>query len=195
MFNTEGDDLGDLGLLDLSLLALAAAGFTAKIDDVSSVPVVHAESELMVVLVGSATTVDGLLALEPILSSAMIGLLGDHKIPDRRRDGYVLLLTSQRAEARQGESLFGVTYNLRHVRRIVRVGIDATAAGVARALRPVLPLAAVTAGTETLDPIDEMSSRLIQDGLDAEAVQAVIRRFRSAPSTELRPELETDVVE
>lgn len=193
MFTTESNDLRDLGLLDLSLLALSTAGLTASIEEVNSVPAVRAESELMVVLVGTATTVDGLIALEPLLSSAVIDLLGDRKIPDRRRDGYVILLTSQRAEARQGESLFGLTYNLRHVRRIVRVGIDATAAGVARALRPVLPLATVTAGTGAVDPIDELSSRLIQDGLDSHAVQGFVRRFRSLPAAELRSELETDV--
>jgi len=138
-----------------------------------------AENDLTAIAVGASTTVEGLLELEAVLSGRLIARIETRRIPDRRRDGYVVLLTAQPAESQQSEALFGMTYNLRHVRRVVRVGVEPTTAGVARALRPVLPLLSRPNTQLILDPLDSLERRLNEDGLDPHNVARAVALFRS----------------
>lgn len=173
------DLIADVELLELALIALTAVGYEATIEGTSRNQLLFANSSTAAVAVAASSTVSGLLELEPSVSAELLQRMGARRIPERRRDGYVVLLTVQAAEAQESEALFGVTYNLRHVRRVVRVGVEPTTSGVARALRPVLPLISLPTTHIISDPLDSLERRLIMDGLDPLSVANVVARFRS----------------
>lgn len=169
----------DFELLELAVITLAAVGYETTIEGTGKSQMLFAENGLSAIAVGASTTVEGLLEMEAVLSGQLIARIETRRIPDRRRDGYVVLLTAQPAESQQSEALFGMTYNLRHVRRVVRASVEPTTAGVARALRPVLPLLSRPNTQLILDPLDSLKRRLIEDGLDPQIVARAIALFRS----------------
>jgi hypothetical protein len=169
----------DLDVLNLARIVLRSADYRTSIAGIDAQQILIAEGGTAVVVVAAAATVERLLNLEPQATSHLIERLGERSVPDRRRDGYLFLLSAQPAEASQAEALFNVTYNLRHVRRIVRVGIEPTAAGIARAMRPVLPLITRMSTVAMVDPLSELESRLVEDGLDERIVREAVTKFRS----------------
>lgn len=193
---TEFGSPSDLDLVGLARIALDAAQFRTSIVDVDGHQLLVADGTSTAVVVATTARVDQLLDIEPIAIRPLVERLGLRSVPDRRRDGYLFLLSTQPADASQAAALFGLTYNLRHVRRLVRVGVEPTAAGVARALRPVLPLLTRISTFEAMNPIVELEHRLIEDGLDPRIVRDAIDRFRSSDvagrAIEAEDEVDTD---
>lgn len=175
---TEFASTSDLDLVGLARIALNAAQFQTSIVDVDGLQLLVADGKSTVVVVATTARVDQLLDVEPVAIRPLVERLEPRSVPDRRRDGYLFLLTTQLADANQAAALFGLTYNLRHVRRLVRVGVEPTAAGVARALRPVLPLLTRVSTFKVMNPIVELEHRLIEDGLDPRIVRDAVDRFR-----------------
>jgi hypothetical protein len=173
------ESTADAELLELALIALSSVGYETSMQGTGRSQLLFADNTTAAIAVGASNTVAGLLDLESDLSAQLLQRMGARRIPERRRDGYVVLLTVQSAEAQQSEALFGMTYNLRHVRRIVRVAVEPTAAGVARALRPVLPLMSIPRPHVVSDPLESLERRLLTDGLSPSLVTGAIARFRS----------------
>jgi hypothetical protein len=172
----EPDIAVDDDLLRLAGQVLIRAGYTT-IPPGSAIPAILAENADNVVAVTATITVEDTVRAEPILSKLLTAQMGAKSLDGKRWDGYVVLLTSQAAPEATAEPLFGIAYNLRHVRRLVKVGVDSTLAGVQRAIRPVLPLPKPPAADELTDPLTLLRDRLLQRGLDAAAVDASIARF------------------
>jgi hypothetical protein len=169
----------DSEILELLLVVLNDVGYETETVAADNVPLVLAENLDNVVAATAMTTVADLIRVEPMLSRLLVDRLGGARADGKRWDGYVILLTTQPANLEKSETLFGVTYNLRHVRRIVRIGIEPTVAGIARALRPVLPLVHSASADSAFDPLVTLAQRLMTDGVDPESVQRAVARFRS----------------
>ncbi|MCU1439598.1 MAG: hypothetical protein JWP85_595 [Rhodoglobus sp.] len=167
----------DEELVDLAELTLTAAGYSVKPTLLDNLTILVAQNRLNLLVVAATVSVEALLISEASLSRLISERLDAD--PSTRWDGYLILMTTQAAETRQSTALFGITYNLRQVRRIVRVGVEPTRSGVAQALRPVLPLSQTFFETATIDPLDLLAKRLVQDGLEVPLVDESISRFRT----------------
>lgn len=180
----EKDIALDDDLLRLAGEVLTRAGYTT-VPPGSGTPAILAENSDNVVAVTATITVEDTVRAEPLLSKLLTAQMGSKSLDGKRWDGYVVLLTSQAAPWAVAEPLFGIAYNLRHVRRLVKVEVDPTLAGVQRAIRPVLPLPQPPSADELTDPLTLLRDRLLQRGLDAAAVDASIARFHpEAPRPE-----------
>lgn len=143
------------------------------------IPALIAENADNVLAVTATVTVDAAILAEPILSRLLVQQMGGHDLDGKRWDGYVALLTAQNARTAITGPLFGIAYNLRHVRRLVKVGVEPTLAAVERALRPVLSLPTPPSADELADPLALLRARLIQQGIDREAVESSFARFQA----------------
>lgn len=190
---TEFGSTSDLDLVGLARIALDSAQFQTSIVELGGHQLLIADGKSTAVVIATTARVDQLLDIEPVAIQPLVERLGPRSVPDRRRDGYLFLLTTQPADASQAEALFSLTYNLRHVRRLIRVGVEPTAAGVARALRPVLPLVTRVSTFDIVNPILELEHRLIEDGLDPRIVHDAVDRFRSSDAASRAREAEDEV--
>lgn len=168
----------DAELLELARDALARAGYAVEHNVEGVIPTVIAENSDNVVGLAATVTVEGALLAEPIVSKLLVQRMSGQDLNGKRWDGYVALLTSQAAPSSISSPLFGIAYNLRHVRRLVRVGVNATLAAVERALRPVLPLPMPPSADELADPLAALGARLLEQGVTREAVDEAFARFR-----------------
>jgi hypothetical protein len=169
---------GDAGLLDLARVVLEEAYYrvTAALD--SEPPVLLAEDENNVVAVTAVLSPGQIVGVEPSVSRVLTERLVEARVPEKRWDGYVVLLCAQRADTEQSRVLAELANNLRQLRRVIRVGVQPTHAAVARALRPLLPLTKPVRGATLGDPLDALIERLIRDGLPAAAVAEVVAAYR-----------------
>jgi hypothetical protein len=200
---TDGEDVVQVGrelttrdadpeLLELAREALGRAGYAVELNVDGIIPTVIAENLDNVVGLAATVTVEGALLAEPIISKLLVQRMSGRDLEGKRWDGYVALLSSQAAPASISSPLFGVAYNLRHVRRLVRVGVATTLAAVERALRPVLPLPMLPSADELTDPLATLGARLVEQGVAQEAVDEAFARFRlSQPSITTDDDLST----
>lgn len=166
-------------LLELAEVVLRDADFTlryARSDEQE--PILLAENSDAVAAVGAFVSVENLVAAEGRVSRALSRHLAGANASSKRWDGYVVLLTSARPEANYSEELSLLTQNLRHVRRIVRVGVHPTRAGLARALRPLLPLSNATGAALIREPLDAVTEALKRDGFARSEIEVAIEAFR-----------------
>lgn len=168
----------DTQLLELTSMVLADAGYSLEELVVDDVSIVLGESPDNIVVMTATVTVRELVAAESILSRFLVQRLSEASAGGKRWDAYVAVLTRQSADVQTSDTLFGLTYNLRHVRRLLKVGVDPTLAGVARALRALLPLPRVDSMTALNDPLDALAQQLVADGIDEEIVSRSIGHFR-----------------
>jgi len=167
----------DPGLLDLARVVLQQHGYKVA-TPLAPDTVLLAEDENNVVAVAAVISPPQIVDVEPIVSRVLTERLVEAHVPEKRWDGYVVLLCAQSADSDQTEALAALANNLRQLRRVVRVGVEPTRAAVARALRPLLPLPTpVSSGTLT-DPLELLRGRLIRDGLDPAVVDEVLETFR-----------------
>jgi hypothetical protein len=169
---------------DDELLAIADAvlksdGYFTASASVGSVPTLLAEDEDNVLIVAALITISDVLRIEPDISKALTKRLGSVDTGPKKWDGYVVLLTAQQGQDGTTDDLFHLMYNLHQIRRIVRVGVVPTIAGVERALRALLSLPETTENLSIDDPLDAMESRLVADGIDPTAVDEALTAFRT----------------
>lgn len=189
--SVEPDIAVDDDLLSLAGEVLTRAGYTT-VPSESGIFAILAENPDNVVSVTATITVEDTVRAEPILSKLLTARMGGKSLEGKHWDGYVVILTSQAAPGAAAEQLFGIAYNLRHVRRLVKVGVDPTLAGVQRAIRPVLPLPKPPAADELTDPLTLLRDRLLQRGLEAAAVDASIARFHPEAPPPVRSDAEVE---
>jgi hypothetical protein len=168
----------DSSRVDATLLAFAEATLRSAGYEVDSLRSESFESVIAVrdrsvVLVGAFFTVSDLLLVEPQLAQAAAQLASPFERPDR----YLLLLTSQDPRNEDATPIFDVNYNLQRVRRIVKAGVEATAIGVARAMRAVLPLPPAVEDASAVDPLSALRAILQDSGLPDRVVTAGFERF------------------
>ena len=166
-------------LLAIADTVLTLDGYFTLPASVANVPVLFAEDQDNVLVVAALITTQDVLQAEPDISKALTARLGSVDPGPKRWDGYVVLLTAQQSQDDAVEDLFHLTYNLHQIRRIVRVGVTPTIAGVERALRALLRLPEATGGGVIADPLGAMQSRLIADGLDSDVVGEAMTAFRT----------------
>lgn len=169
---------GDAGLLDLARVVLEEARYRVTAAPSTELPVLLAEDENNVVAVTAVLSPQQIVNLEPVVSRVLTERLVEAQVPEKRWDGYVVLLCAQRADVEQTRVLAELANNLRQLRRVIRVGVQPTRAAVARALRPLLPLPTPELGARLADPLDALTERLVRDGLPASAVTEVIDAFK-----------------
>jgi hypothetical protein len=176
--------LADAELLDLAQVVLHEAGYVVRQELISGTPYLLAEDPDNVVVLGAVIDVADILVIEPALSETLVNRLAEGTPESKKWDGYVIILTSTRSDEDTTEALFSLTYNLSQVRRIVRIGVEATKAAIARGLRPVLPLRESTGNSALADPLVALEERLIADGLAPTQVSHAMASFRAqAPSS------------
>jgi hypothetical protein len=175
--------LADTELVDLAQVVLGEADYVVRRELINGTPYLLAEDPDNVVVLGAVIDVADVLAIEPVLSEILVKRLAEGTAESKKWDGYVVILTSTRSDEDTTEALFSLTYNLSQVRRIVRIGVDATKAAIARGLRPVLPLRESTGDSALTDPLTALEERLIADGLAPAQVDQAMADFRAqAPS-------------
>lgn len=192
--------IADAELLDLAQVVLSEAGYVVRHELMSGTPYLIAEDFDNVVVLGAVIDVADVLEIEPALSETLVKRLAGGTPESKKWDGYVVVLTSTRSDEDATEALFSLTYNLSQVRRILRIGVEATKAAVARGLRPVLPLRESGSESVLTDPLAALAERLIADGLAPAQVNESLIAFRAqAPSSlfssDDEAEKDSDVVE
>jgi len=175
----------DTELLELVELVLRDSGYVVAPMSTEGAPYLLAEDQDSVVVAAAVVGVEDVFAAEPILSRALVGRLAESHSGAKKWDGYVIVVTSSRPDDTTTEALFSLTYNLHEVRRLVRVGVEATTAAVARSLRPVLPLSEAIAEATTIDPLTALERRLVADGLDFDQVALAVASFRAETGAQL----------
>ncbi len=148
---------GDAGLLDLARVVLEGARYRVTAALSAEPPVLLAEDENNVVAVTAVLSPEQIVVVEPSVSRVLSERLVQAQVPEKRWDGYVVLLCAQRADTEQSRVLAELANNLRQLRRVIRVGVQPTHAAVARALRPLLPLPTPVLGATLDDPLDALS--------------------------------------
>lgn len=167
-------------LFEILGMTLADAGYAIEPTSADGIPAILAENPDNVVLATATLTVRDLVVAEAALSQALVGRVSDASAGSKRWDGYVAVLTRQTAEVDARDTLFALTYNLRHLRRLVKVGVDPTIAAVRRAMRPLMPLGADTSVPSlSISPIDSLIDRLLRDGIEEEVIQRALARFKT----------------
>ena len=175
----------DDSLLELAGVALKQAGYTVVPADAGDLRVLLGEDEHNVVVITALISPDQIVAAESHASRALTQRLVAADLPQKKWDAYVVLLCAQSADDDQTEALTELASNLRHLRRIVRVGVEATLADVARALRPLLPLPVPAVKQRLADPVIALQGMLLRDGLDDAVVQDLMDAFRLQVRTRL----------
>lgn len=166
-------------LFELLGMTLTDAGYAIEPTSADGIPAILAENPDNVVLATATLTVRDLVVAEAALSQALVGRVSEAPTGSKRWDGYVAVLTSQAAEAEASDTLFALTYNLRHLRRLVKVGVEPTIAAVRRAMRTLMPLGADTSVPSLgISPIDRLVDRLLKDGIEEEVIQRALARFK-----------------
>lgn len=169
----------DDALLELAEVVLRNAGFNLRYGQTDDQePILLIENSDAVAAIGAFVTVPDLLEAESGVSRALSTNIAAAPPSAKRWDGYVVLLTSSRGGADRAEELSLLTQNLRHVRRIVRVAVDPTRAGIARALRPLLPLSSSSEVRWIADPLDAIARLLERDGFTPGEIQREVETFR-----------------
>jgi hypothetical protein len=168
----------DPGLLELARVVLEHDSYTVTDVPATGGTVLLAEDENNVVVVAAVISPPQIIDVEPLVSRVLTERLVEAHVPEKRWDGYVVLLCAQTADSDQTEALAGLANNLRQLRRVVRVGVEPTRAAVSRALRPLLPLPTPVSSGALTDPLELLRGRLLRDGLDPEAVHDVLEDFK-----------------
>ena len=169
----------DTELIELAEVVLRQAGYAVERDDVDGASYLLAEDLDNVITATAVLTADDVETIEPRLTRVLVDKLSDRSLEAKKWDGYVVILSSARPDDDATDALFGLTYNLNQVRRLVRVGIEPTTASVARGLRAVLPLSQTHVDAILTDPMAALQARLIADGLDPEQVERAMLVFSS----------------
>lgn len=168
----------DTELLDLAEDVLRTSGYLVAPTALDGIPSLLAEDQDNVVVVTAVLSADDVLTVEPFLTRALTGRIATSSAESKKWDGYVIILASTRPDDELTEALFSLTYNLHQVRRLVRVGVEATTAAVARSLRAVLPLSEPMGEGGLIDPLTALEQRLVADGLPANDVSVAMASFR-----------------
>ncbi|WP_310964898.1 hypothetical protein [Nocardioides terrisoli] len=167
----------DSGLLELAEMVLRDAGYELTSDAADDEPVLLAENHDNVAVVTAPITLERLLDADSSLTRFLVERLATTDPGRKRWDAYVVFLCAQPGTPNQTETLSGVSNNLRKVRRLLRVGVEPTTAGVSRALRPLLPLPTLSRPTAIADPLQELESFLLADGIEPEVLHAALTDF------------------
>lgn len=172
-------DALDVELLDLADSALRESGYVVQRFAIGGLDYVLAEDVDNVVALTAVVSVDAVLRTEPVVSNVLATRFANLASSPKRWDGYVVLLTSEVPDDSLAEPLFALTYNLARVRRVVRVGVEPTRAGVHRALRPILPLTKVADHIAPGDALRALEERLVADGVPPHDVSLALGEFRA----------------
>lgn len=182
MANEISLDLLDLELLELAANVLSDVGYGVARSASDGFELLLAEDQDSVVALTTVVSAAAVLDAEPAITRYISERFAQISSNPKRWDGYAMVLTSSSISAELAEPIFALTYNLSHVRRIIRVNVEATKAGMRRALRPVLPLSVSADPVEPSDPITSLQSRLITDGVPADEVSRAMSEFRAQQS-------------
>lgn len=166
----------DSGLLELSDAVLSQNGFTTLRVE-TELQLLLAEDTDSFVAVAALVAADDMVDAEPLVSRALTQRAVARNLGTKSWDLYTVLLCAQKPDDGHVESLAELSNNLRHVRRLVRVGVDPTLAGLARALRPLMPLPAPHLESGLVDPMASLRTRLVSDGLAEELVSRAFQQY------------------
>ncbi|RJS47449.1 hypothetical protein [Nocardioides cavernaquae] len=177
-------ELADLELLELSESVMSGAGYVVQKAGIEGAQVLLVENDDNIAVIAAPITLQHLLEIEPLVSRSLSERLVAGPPNRKRWDAFVVFLCAQEATTEETEPIADLVNNLRFARRLVRIGVAPTRAGVSRSLRPLLPLPTAH-DKPLLDPLDELRRILVVDGLDVAVVQAAVDDFQVAvPSSE-----------
>ncbi len=167
----------DTELVELAEVVLRQAGYAVERGTAEGAAYLLAEDPDNVITASAVLSADDAQTIEPLLTRVLVDRLSDRSLESKKWDGYVIILSSTRPDDDATEALFGITYNVNQVRRLIRVGIEPTTASVARGLRAILPLSHTRVDLILTDPLVALQTRLIADGLDSEQVEQALIAF------------------
>ncbi len=165
--------------MELMQHVLSNAGYSTRTDGTQEPLSLVAENADNFVVAIATPTVADLVRAEPVVTARLVELLIAGGASNKKWDGYAVLLTNQPAQQELTELLFGLTYNLRQVRRLIKVGVEPTLAGFARALRPVLPMGNEARAEMARDPLTALEETMVTAGADPGLVGHTFADFRA----------------
>lgn len=169
----------DTELLELAEVVLHQSGYEVVRQSFDGAAYLLGEDPDNVVVLAAVVAVDDVFAAEPALTRVLSTRLAAAPAESKKWDGYVVVITGARPEDAIADVLSSITHNLHQVRRIIRVGVDATTAAVARSLRAILPMSEALGEERLLDPLTALVQRLVRDGLAVDEVDTAIAAFRA----------------
>ena len=137
------------------------------------------EDQFNVVSVSSFESVDELLTYWPDEQEALVAAISKHIATGEAKswDGYLVLLAPDAPSSADAE-IDRIRYNTTRVRKLVCTGADfSDYAGVARLLRPLLPLGPIAQAGVDRSPLDALPGALEEIGIQIEVSKAVISAF------------------
>lgn len=174
----------DTELLQLSQFVLEDAGYRVFQTVSDGYPHLLAEDQDNIVALGTVLRVEDLFIVEPLISQTFGVRLSTNSMTSKKWDCYAIILSGTKAEPGLTEALFELAYDLSQVRKIVRVGVEATTAAVTRSLSAVLPLPEIkNLSVLSTGPLEALISRLVADGLSPDQTQDALQSFQSQSGT------------
>jgi len=175
---TAVDSRSDDELLELAEVVLKDVGYAIERRYVEGRELLFAENADNVLALASMVTIPQLLEWEPLVSRALSARLANTDAGSKLWDAYIVLICAQQSDEELTDDLTEVTHNLRNLRRIVKVGVVPTNAGIARALRPLLPLPPPSSQSTLIDPLEQMRDLLERDRIDPQLVDEALEGFQ-----------------
>jgi hypothetical protein len=170
----------DSNYLEIAKTVLARDQFATVLESTADGrPVLLAENAYFVLAVVSATNFKDLANREAYAADLLTKRVATSSAAGKRWDAYIVLMaTEAEGDASTFSELVKMNYNTSNLRRIARVGVDASDAGVRGVLRPFLPLATPASDAASADPLGALEAQLPQFGVDKLFAARVIAAYR-----------------
>jgi len=169
----ESTQLTDEVLVELENVVLRQAGYLVQLESADGINYLLAEDKDNVITASAVLTTESIQLVESVLTRVLIEQMSDHSLEAKKWDGYVVILSSSRPNDEETRSLFNMTYNLNQVRRVIKMGVDPTAASVSRGLRAILPLDVGRDEVILSSPLVALRARLLADGMSPDQLNGV----------------------
>lgn len=170
----------DTNYLEIARTVLARNQFATVLESTADgQPVLLAENAYFVLAVVAATTFKDLANREAYAADLLTKRVAASPAAGKRWDAYVVLIATEAdGDASTFSELVKMNYNTSDLRRIARVGVEASPAGVRGVLRPFLPLSAPAADDASADPLVALEAQLPQFGVDRLFAARAIAAYR-----------------
>ena len=174
MFRTDKD------VLSIAQRIFPQAGYATESLDVQGNSILLAENAYSIVAFAAPATIDDLVLAETLVEEILCSRIESVDVGPKYWDSYIVLLTREPPTER-GDGLlplFNINYDTRGVRRIARVGVEASEREVRRALTPFVEPARRVDGELGLDPLEAMPGALARHGIDPSIASRSVEIFR-----------------
>lgn len=141
-----------------------------------------AENRYFVLCVGSADSAELLIELESFAATQLAKRIAGSPLGAKKWDAYLVLMTAEAAAPDLMSALHELNHNTAGFRRLARANVRPSLVGIESVLRPFLPLPELAPRVLVTDPLQELESELVRQGIEASEALRVVSTFRSTGS-------------